>query len=108
MPSCHTPAWGFGYDAHAFETGRRESKSPHPKELAHTGAGETQTDKEIGPLYILRKTMSDECDKPGDEGVEPKDDQSAMDLFDPWQHQFISSNKRNDFRKALEDKAGRQ
>ena len=58
-------------------------------------------------MHILRKTMSDESERLGDEVVESRDDQSVTELFDPWQHQFISSNKRNAFRKALEDKAGR-
>jgi len=33
---------------------------------------------------------------------EAKKDRPKVDLYDPWQRQFASHNKQNEFRKAIE------
>ena len=33
---------------------------------------------------------------------EVKKDRPKVDLYDPWQRQFVSHNKQNEFRKAME------
>ena len=45
--------------------------------------------------------MSDEHNS-GDRPLDAKRERPRVDLYDPWQRQFTSDNKQNEFRKALE------
>jgi hypothetical protein len=37
-----------------------------------------------------------------DKGDDSEKARPKVDLYDPWQRQFISRNKQNEFRKAME------
>jgi hypothetical protein len=43
-----------------------------------------------------------ETTRASDKAADPENARPAVDLYDPWQRQFTSHNKQNEFRKAIE------